>query len=152
MAKRGSPRRTQAVLRYPSHWFKPEELLHFVELTPFSKRWEQLDLTDQDLSLLQTLIMIDPKGKDRPVIEGTDGLRKIRCGRTQGGKRSGYRVCYVYFEDHKTVIMVTIYAKNEKDDIHPSHKAVIRKAIKCIRDVLDSRAVRFGKKGKEGTE
>lgn len=144
MAKRRAAKRTQAVLNYPPHWFSPEELLTFVELRPFSKRWDDLGLTDQDMGCLQTLIMVDPEAA--PVISGTGGLRKMRCGRANAakGKSDGYRVCYVYFKEYGTVLMVLIYPKSEQDDIPEGYKAVIRKTIARIERDLASRPYRIG--------
>lgn len=78
-------------LSYPSHAFKPEDLLTFVELSVFTVIWQRLNLTDDDLFLVQLAIMCDPNGP--PVIPGTDGLRKLRFvpKATPTGKRDGMR-------------------------------------------------------------
>lgn len=144
MTKKRSVTQTQAVLKYPPHWLTPEDLLTFVELGPFSKRWDDLKLTDVDLSLVQTLIMIDPSGP--PVIAGTGGLRKLRCGKDNVSKRDGYRVCYVYFEEFRLILMVIIYAKNEIDTIPESHKPGIKKIIDRVRQRLESKPIRFGRR------
>jgi hypothetical protein len=53
--------------------FHPEQLLDFIELPPFTRRWEKLGLDDEsDLSSLQLLIMLEPK--QVAVISGTKGL------------------------------------------------------------------------------
>ena len=134
MAKRRPSGRTQAVLTYPPHWFEPIELLTFVELPGFTRRWDELGLTDQDLGCLQTLIMVNPKPRNAPVVEGTGGLRKLRCGRRDSakGKSDGYRVCYVYFEEFGTILLVLIYPKNKQDNIPASHRKVIRGIIEQI--------------------
>lgn len=144
MAKKRSVTQSQAVLKYPPHWLTPEDLLTFVELGSFSKRWDGLRLTDVDLGLVQTLIMIDPTGP--PVISGTGGLRKLRCGKDNVSKRDGYRVCYVYIEEFKLVLMVIIYAKNEIDTIPESHKPGIKKIIDRVRQRLENKTIRFGRR------
>lgn len=141
MAKR-STGRTRAVLRYPPHWFTPEDLLTFIELRPFTRRWDELGLTDQDLGCLQTLIMINPKAA--PVVEDTGGLRKARCGRRDGGKSAGYRVCYVYFEEYRTVLLVLIYPKSERDNLSAAQKKTIRQLIERIHQRLSDGSYRFG--------
>lgn len=128
----------------PPHWVAPEDLLTFVELRAFSTRWEILGLTDKDLGSIQARIVIDPTGP--PVIAGTGGLRKMRCGKGNVSKRDGYRVCYVYIEDFKTVLLVIIYAKNELDTIPESHKPPIRRAIERIKLRLESSPIRFGRR------
>ena len=94
---------------------------------------------DDDLHVLQLAIMEKPKGA--PVLPGTGGLRKIRYAplRSGKGKRSGSRVCYVYFENYSIVLLVIVYPKNEKVDlsrrekgdqeIDPGHRAGIRERL-----------------------
>jgi len=119
------------------------ELLTFLELPSFSRRWDGLGLEDQDMGLLQASIMVSPK--NHPVISGTNGLRKMRCGRKNAGKgkSSGYRVCYVYFEEYATVLMVLIYPKNEMDNIPEATKRGINHAIERIEAQLAKRSYRF---------
>jgi hypothetical protein len=95
MAK--TPERRQRVeLRYQKHVLSPQDLLHFVETTTFTKAWGDLGLDDEDdLTALQLLIMCSPESY--PVIPETGGLRKLRFvpPGARIGKRGGYRVCYV---------------------------------------------------------
>lgn len=68
--------------------FDAENLLHFIELSQFSRRWEQLGLDDEeDLAALQVAIMSNPKVG--AVIKDTGGLRKLRFAppRWNTGKR-----------------------------------------------------------------
>jgi hypothetical protein len=113
---------------------RPEDLLWFVELDEFADDWESLGL-DREIALwdLQNLIMSHPTiGK---VVPGTDGLRKMRFGRADQriGKRSGARVCYVYFPEHAAVLLVAAYGKNEKDDLTAWEKKAIREDIASVR-------------------
>jgi hypothetical protein len=141
MAKR-RPARKRAVLGYPSHWFKPEELLTFIELRYFTRRWEQLDLADLDLEALQVVLMLQPKGGD--VIEGTGGLRKMRFAPAGSGRgrSGGLRVCYAYVEEVATVVLALVYQKGEKDDLDADEKAALAAAIGQVRQALLSRPYR----------
>lgn len=140
------PARKRAVLGYPSHWFKPEELLSFIELRCFTRRWEQLELSDLDLEALQVIVMLQPRGGD--VVEGTGGLRKMRFARegSARGKSGGLRVCYAYIEEVATVILALVYQKGEKDDLNASEKAALAAAIERIRQSLLSRPYRWGRR------
>ena len=52
----------RATLAYPEHLPSPEDLLHFIETTAFSKAWDELVLDDEDdLTALQLAIMISPE-------------------------------------------------------------------------------------------
>ena len=120
-----------------------EELLTFVETPPFSKRLTHLNLTDEDLAVIQCMIMVEPK--KHPVIDGTGGLRKMRCARQKSnqGKSDGYRVCYVYFEEFHFVLLVLIYAKNELDNLPDSHKKAYRQLIARAEQELHRNPKRF---------
>lgn len=48
----------------------------FIETPLFTKKWYELELTDDDLRSLQNILLQDPKTGD--VIKGTGGLRKRR--------------------------------------------------------------------------
>src|SRR5438132_13767829 len=102
--------------------FPPEELLTFIELRPFTRRWQQLGLDDTDLQALQLLIMIRPKAGD--VIAGTGGVRKLRFAPPQWrlGKRGALRVCYAYVEQAGTIVLGLVYAKGENDDLSSKEK------------------------------
>lgn len=65
--------------------------------------------------------------RSAPLIRGTGGLRKLRFSRRreQIGKRGGARVCYAYFEKHRTVLLVMAYGKDEKDDLSATEKRAI---------------------------
>ena len=118
---------------YPQDAFRPEDLLDFIELPAFTKRWKALGLDDEnDLLGLQLLIMAAPK-KAKP-IKGASGLRKMRFApaRWKTGKRGATRVLYVYFEEYGVVLLCLIYGKNEMDDIAD---AVKRRLNVLIREV-----------------
>lgn len=57
------------------------------------------------------------------VIQGTGGVRKTRLKSASGGKRGGFRVCYYFHDvDLGEIFLITIYAKNEKEDITQDEK------------------------------
>ena len=45
------------------------------------------------------------------------GLRKVRIVREGGGKSGGYRTIYVFGGTHIPAFLVTVFAKNEKDNL-----------------------------------
>lgn len=113
----------------------PGDLLNFLYLGEFEDKWNNLYPGDQDelaLSALEIAITMNPKAGN--VIKGTGGLRKVRFAAIsdQTGKRSGCRVCYVYLEDYHLVLMVTVYAKNQKSDLSPAERAGIKAYIELV--------------------
>ena len=122
---------------YQDHHLTPEDFLHFVEMDEFRGDWKQLGLNDdEDIWALQIAIMCNPRGS--PVIPGTGGLRKMRFApdKWNVGKSDAVRVCYVYFPNHWTVLLVAAYSKNEKDNLTDGEKAGIRKYIKQVESWL----------------
>jgi hypothetical protein len=136
------PQRTLVKLSYPQHEWNPEDLLDFIELPQFTKRWEKLGLDDEeDLTALQLAIMAGPKGW--PVIRGTHGLRKLRFTpeRWKSGKSGGARILYTYFEAFGIVLLCLVYGKDEVDNISPAVKKYINKLIREVERELQRRKI-----------
>lgn len=106
--------------------------MNFWELPWFVDAWNELKLTDDDLSALQILIMCNPRAA--PVIAGTRGLRKLRFSPPawRTGKSGALRVGYVYFEKYGHVLLVIAYRKNEMKTISQRAKKSINAAIERI--------------------
>ncbi len=109
--------------------FRPEDLLHFIETRGFTDTWAGLGLDDADLAALQFTIMRD--GRNAPVVQGTDGLRKLRFAppRWNVGKLGALRVCFVHFEKFGVVLLVLAYAKTAQDNIAATEKKALRALI-----------------------
>ena len=115
----------------------PQDLLDFVELTAFTRRWEQLGLdVETDLLALQLAIMADPEAGR--VVAGADGLRKTRFAPTRWntGKSGAVRVLYVYFREIGVVLLCLVYGKNEIDNISEAVKQRLAKTIGEIEQEL----------------
>ena len=51
------------------------------------------------------------------------GLRKVRIPREGGGKSGGFRTIYVFGGQHMPIFLVTVFAKNEKDNLTKTEQA-----------------------------
>lgn len=123
----------------------PEDLLQFVEMRPFSEKWQRLRLTDDDLLVVQLGIMARP---DRwPAMKGTGGLRKLRFSPESwhSGKRGALRICYAYFPSCSTALLVAVYAKDEKDDLTADEKKTIRAFLRRIKKTFGCETKEQGK-------
>jgi hypothetical protein len=79
-------------------------------------------LTDDEYARLQSALIEAPeRGALAP---GAGGVRKLRWAQPGRGKRGGIRVIYYAKTSEGTIWMLTIYAKNEEENI-PAH--VLRK-------------------------
>ena len=131
--------RKQVLFAYPKHVLKPEDLLDFIELPSFTRRWDhdlKLD-AENDLCALQLGIMANPKAS--PVIKGTGGLRKMRFApeRWKSGKSGAARVLYVYFEEFGIVLLCLVYGKGEKENISLAVRKYVKKLIGEVANELE---------------
>ena len=61
------------------------------------------------------------------------GLRKLRVPRPGGGKSGGYRTIYVFGGSVVPLFLVTVYAKNEKDNLSNAEQAA---AVELAKQLL----------------
>lgn len=67
------------------------------------------------------------------------GLRKLRVPRPGSGKSGGYRTIYVFGGSALPLFLVTVYAKNEKDNLSKAEQAA---AVDLARQLLATYGVR----------
>ena len=67
------------------------------------------------------------------------GLRKIRIPREGGGKSGGYRTLYVFGGIQMPIFLVTVFAKNEKDNLSASEQAAAIHRSKILIDTYGDR-------------
>jgi hypothetical protein len=99
------------------------------ELPGYRRRADEL-LTDAEQDAIVDLIAFDPTCGD--LMPGTGGLRKVRVGRGGSGKRGGARVIYYFYNTNFPVLLVALYAKNEKADLSVQEKTKFETLVKEI--------------------
>ena len=104
----------------------------FIQTDEFSRNWDKLGLTDDDLRRLEFDIMMN--FHKYPVMQGTGGLRKVRLAFEHHGKSGGVRVCYVDFVIEETIYLITVYSKNQNDNLSKQERNSIKKYIGILRD------------------
>ncbi len=68
------------------------------------------------------------------VIQETGGLRKIRFGIGNRGKSSSVRVVYYYYNDTMPLFLLTVFAKNEKNNLSKAERNALAKVARALRD------------------
>jgi hypothetical protein len=63
------------------------------------------------------------------VVPGTRGVRKARWSRPGTGKSGGIRLIYYFWIEPNAVVLITVYAKNEKENLTDADKKEIRKIV-----------------------
>ncbi|MBF0163249.1 MAG: type II toxin-antitoxin system RelE/ParE family toxin [Magnetococcales bacterium] len=89
----------------------------FIEAPGFSKLVNDY-LDDTEYAALQWTLVLHPQVGD--VIPGSGGIRKVRWAGKGHGKRGGVRVIYYWRNQHGEIWLLSIYAKNEMDNIPDS--------------------------------
>ena len=112
------------------------KLLRFVHFPTFLRDWRRLRLGDEALQALERELIASPD--KAPVIERTDGLRKLRFAPpdSSGGKRGAYRVIYAYYPAYGTVALFVVFGKNERSDLTPVEARAAAKALKSFENEL----------------
>jgi hypothetical protein len=59
------------------------------------------------------------------VIQGTGGVRKLRWGKAESGKRGGARVIYFYYHSGCPLYLLLAYAKAQATDLTPDEKKAV---------------------------
>jgi hypothetical protein len=109
----------------------------FLHFHGFDREWTKLGLSDDALRSLQIALATEPRLGE--VVVGAGGLRKLRFAPpgTGRGKSGGYRIGYVHLPELRTVLLVTIWGKNQKANISPAERNALAKAIRAIEQVLE---------------
>ena len=71
-----------------------------------------------------------PKTGD--LIEGTDGVRKLRWGRGGRGKSGGVRIIYYYHSELMLLYLLTLFAKNEQDNLSKAERNELAKLVDLL--------------------
>jgi hypothetical protein len=104
----------------------------FIESSEFTE-WVKEYLTDEALSALQRDLMSDPE--IGAVMPGCGGLRKVRIADPSRGKgkRGGARVIYLHVPEANVIYFITVYGKDEKDDLSPGDKRLYRQLAAILK-------------------
>jgi hypothetical protein len=100
-----------------------------IELAGYRQRADELLTADEQDAVID-LIAYQPTCGD--LIPGTGGLRKVRVGRDGSGKRGGARVIYYFYNTDFPLVLMALYAKNEKGDLSPRDKKALGGILKEI--------------------
>ena len=98
-----------------------------VELPEFLRRAKVI-MSDEERASLVDFIAANPEAG----VSLGGGLRKVRFGRQGAGKSGGYRTIYVLGGVHVPIFLVTVFAKNEKDNLSRSEQAQLVSMSKLL--------------------
>lgn len=117
----------------------------FVEAPAFTRHLPSY-LTDDEYRRLQNALLANPEAG--AVMPGTGGFRKMRWPAPRRGKgtRGGLRIIYYYFADEEHVWLMTLYGKDEVEDLTPAEKRALKAAIEAERHARAIRSATAGRR------
>jgi hypothetical protein len=98
-----------------------------VELPEFLRRARAI-MADDERSALVDFIAANPQAG----VSLGGGLRKVRFARPGAGKSGGYRTVYVWGGAAIPIFLVTLFAKNEKDNLGKAEQAELVALSKAL--------------------
>ena len=101
--------------------------MEIVRTITYLKALKKLGASDSDIRVLERQVATNPEIGD--VIPGLRGVRKIRFGMAGRGKRGGGRAIYYVIWRNEVVLMITAYAKTEKEDLAAEDKKAILRLL-----------------------
>ena len=106
-----------------------------IEITSFSRKIDQfLDerkVLKEDFDNLKKSLAKDPEQGE--LIPGTGGVRKTRLKSATKGKRGGFRVCYFDDPGREELFLMTIYPKNEKENLSSDEKRALKEFSNMVK-------------------
>ena len=98
-----------------------------VELDTFLKRAKAIMSDDERIDIVSYLAANPEAG-----VSLGGGLRKVRIQRPGSGKSGGYRTLYVFGGRTMPLFLVTVFAKNEKDNLSKTEQLVAVELSKLL--------------------
>lgn len=102
-------------------------MLTFIEDERFTRAADRL-LTEDERFELMTRLAASPAAGD--VVPGSGGCRKLRFAAKGKGSRGGARVIYFYRSQAGQILLLEIYAKNEKADLSAEEIKKLKSKVK----------------------
>ncbi len=102
------------------------------EVPEYIRQVEKL-LSASERQDIVSYLAAHPKSGD--LIEGTGGIRKLRWGRGGRGKSGGVRLIYYYHSDLMPLYLLTLFAKNEQDNLSKAERNALAKLVDVLVEV-----------------
>ena len=92
--------------------------------------------SEEERADIVAMLAADPECGD--LIRGTGGFRKVRVARKGMGKSGGARVVYIWRNQRFPVFLITVFAKNQKENLSRAERNTLRKRANSIFETYGS--------------
>ena len=106
-------------------------MITIAETKPYRKKAARL-LSEEERNELIAYLSAHPASG--AIVQGTNGVRKLRWARSGGGKSGGYRIIYYFHSEIMPLYLLAVFGKNEKANISDKEKQVLAKVAQQIVD------------------
>ena len=106
-------------------------LITVAELAEYRRRADKLLTGDERQGVVDYLAAFPAEGD---LIRNTGGVRKLRWARGGRGKSAGVRVIYYFHSERIPLYLLTVFAKNERDDLTQGERNELAKLVRILVD------------------
>jgi mRNA-degrading endonuclease RelE of RelBE toxin-antitoxin system len=104
--------------------------LNTVAELPSYRTFAEKHLPENERQNIIDFLAKNPKSGD--IIQGTGGIRKLRWGKGDRGKSGGVRIIYYFHSDKLPLYLVTLFAKNERDNLTAQERNDLSKLVDIL--------------------
>ena len=97
---------------------------------PSYRTFAEKHLPENERQNIIDFLAKNPKSGD--IIQGTGGVRKLRWGKGDRGKSGGVRIIYYFHSDKSPLYLVTLFAKNERDNLTAQERNDLSKLVDIL--------------------
>lgn len=101
-----------------------------VELPAYLAAAKTAGLDERERQDVVATVAADPAIGD--VMQGTGGCRKFRLAGRGKGKSGGYRVIYVFGGEQIPVFLLTVFGKDQRDNLSKAERNELAKLTKVL--------------------
>ncbi len=95
-----------------------------VETNEFIRVAKSIGISNDERAEIVSMFAKNPQAGDE--FSGTGGMRKVRVAGKGKGKSGGYRVITFFTGAEIPVFLITVYAKNQKENTTAKEKAILK--------------------------
>ena len=92
--------------------------------------------SEEERADIVAMLAADPECGD--LIRGAAGFRKVRVARKGMGKSGGARVVYIWRNQRFPLFLITVFAKNQKENLSMAERNTLRKRANSIFETYGS--------------